>query len=171
MASTARGAQVDVYEEATRGGVLAEIRQLVVRMAEDNRTWGYTRIQGGLNNLGHQVGRSTIPLGERHVLAHHHHERNHQGLERGCANDQRRSGPSTATTGSTAQLLAACSVTNFFIVLRKRWDRTRAAESVRPCDQPPPLVVRQTEPPATQLPPQEPILFDQVCDRLALPPV
>jgi transposase InsO family protein len=43
-----------------RRGVLAEIRQLVVRMAEDNPTWGYTRIQGALKNVGHQVGRSTI---------------------------------------------------------------------------------------------------------------
>jgi transposase InsO family protein len=44
----------------TRGGVLAEIRHLVVRMAEENPTWGYTRIQGALKNLEHQVGRSTI---------------------------------------------------------------------------------------------------------------
>jgi hypothetical protein len=44
----------------TRGSVLAAIRQLVVRMAEDNPTWGYTRIQGALTNLGHCVGRSTI---------------------------------------------------------------------------------------------------------------
>jgi hypothetical protein len=43
-----------------RRGVLAEIRQLVVRMAEDNPTWGYTRIQGALKNVGRQVGRSTI---------------------------------------------------------------------------------------------------------------
>src|SRR5262249_45392031 len=43
-----------------RCGVLAEIRQLVRRMAEENRTWGYTRIQGALKNLGHHVGRSTI---------------------------------------------------------------------------------------------------------------
>jgi hypothetical protein len=31
-----------------------------VRMAEENPTWGYTRIRGALKNLGHQVGRSTI---------------------------------------------------------------------------------------------------------------
>lgn len=43
-----------------RRGVLAEIRRLVRRMAEENPTWGYTRIQGALKNLGHQVGRSTI---------------------------------------------------------------------------------------------------------------
>ena len=42
------------------GEVLAEIRRLVVRMAEDNPTWGYTRIQGALKNVGHRVGRSTI---------------------------------------------------------------------------------------------------------------
>ena len=29
-------------------------------MAKENRDWGYTRIQGALSNLGHQVGRSTI---------------------------------------------------------------------------------------------------------------
>jgi putative transposase len=43
-----------------RQGVLAEIRRLVVRMAEENPTWGYTRICGALKNLGHRVGRSTI---------------------------------------------------------------------------------------------------------------
>ena len=43
-----------------RPGVLAEIRRLVVRMAEDNPTWGYTRIQGALKNVDHRVGRSTI---------------------------------------------------------------------------------------------------------------
>jgi transposase InsO family protein len=41
-------------------GVLCEIRQLVVRMATENPTWGYTRIQGSLKNVGHCVGRSTI---------------------------------------------------------------------------------------------------------------
>ncbi len=43
-----------------RRGVLFEIRQLVVRMATENPTWGYTRIQGALTNVGHRVGRSTI---------------------------------------------------------------------------------------------------------------
>jgi transposase InsO family protein len=41
-------------------GVLLEIRHLVVRMASENPTWGYTRIQGALTNVGHRVGRSTI---------------------------------------------------------------------------------------------------------------
>jgi HTH-like domain len=43
-----------------RRGVLVEIRQLIGRMAAENPTWGYTRIQGALKNLGHSVGRSTI---------------------------------------------------------------------------------------------------------------
>ena len=43
-----------------RRGVLQEIRRLVVRMAEENPTWGYTRIRGALKNVGHRVGRSTI---------------------------------------------------------------------------------------------------------------
>jgi putative transposase len=43
-----------------RPGVLAEIRRLVVRMATENPTWGYTRIQGALKNVGHRVARSTI---------------------------------------------------------------------------------------------------------------
>ena len=45
---------------SSRRGVLAEIRRLVVRMAEENPTWGYTRILGALKNVGHRVGRSTI---------------------------------------------------------------------------------------------------------------
>jgi putative transposase len=43
-----------------RRGVLVEIQRLVVRMAEENPTWGYTRIQGALKNVGHRVGRSTM---------------------------------------------------------------------------------------------------------------
>src|SRR6516225_4566212 len=53
------------YDGQSRRGpgrppVTAEIRQLVVRMATENRDWGYTRIQGALVNLGHDVGRGTI---------------------------------------------------------------------------------------------------------------
>jgi hypothetical protein len=46
--------------KSPRRGVLAEIRRWVVRMAKDNPTWGYARIQGALKNVGHRGGRSTI---------------------------------------------------------------------------------------------------------------
>ena len=39
---------------------MAEIRTLIVRMALENPAWGYTRIQGALANLGHEVGRNTV---------------------------------------------------------------------------------------------------------------
>ena len=39
---------------------MPEIQRLVVRMATENPTWGYTRIQGALKNVGHRVGRSTV---------------------------------------------------------------------------------------------------------------
>ena len=53
------------YDGSTRRGpgrppVPAEIRALIVRMATDNRGWGYTRIQGALANLDHDVSRGTI---------------------------------------------------------------------------------------------------------------
>ncbi len=43
-----------------RPGVMREIAQLIVRMAQDNPKWGYTRIQGALSDLCHQVGRGTV---------------------------------------------------------------------------------------------------------------
>lgn len=39
-----------------RPGVMREIAQLIVRMAQENPGWGYTRIQGALTNLAHKVG-------------------------------------------------------------------------------------------------------------------
>jgi transposase InsO family protein len=46
-----------------------EIEALVVRMAEENRDWGYRRIQGSLSNLGHEIARSTIAeMLERHGI-------------------------------------------------------------------------------------------------------
>jgi hypothetical protein len=37
-----------------------EIEALVMRMAQENRDWGYRRIEGALSNLGHEVVRSPI---------------------------------------------------------------------------------------------------------------
>jgi transposase InsO family protein len=45
---------------AGRPCIMWNISELIVRMAQDNRSWGYTRIQGALANLNHKVGRGTI---------------------------------------------------------------------------------------------------------------
>jgi putative transposase len=47
----------------------AEIEELVVRIAQENRDWGYRRIQGALSNLGHKLAPSTIAdILERHGI-------------------------------------------------------------------------------------------------------
>lgn len=38
---------------------------LILRMAIENPSWGYTRIRGALAHLGYQVGRGTIANIER----------------------------------------------------------------------------------------------------------
>ena len=53
-----------------RPRVAEEIEQLVVRMAEENPTWGYRRIQGALANLGHVIDKITV----RNILRRHHLE-------------------------------------------------------------------------------------------------
>src|SRR5450631_2693122 len=37
-----------------------EVEELIVRMAEENRSWGYDRIAGALANLGHEVSDQTV---------------------------------------------------------------------------------------------------------------
>src|SRR5471030_1114982 len=43
-----------------RPPVADEIRALVARLASENPTWGYDRIQGALANLGHTISDSTV---------------------------------------------------------------------------------------------------------------
>ena len=38
----------------------AEIQELILKLARENRSWGYTRIQGALANLRHEISRGTI---------------------------------------------------------------------------------------------------------------
>ncbi|MFT4548835.1 MAG: putative transposase [Verrucomicrobiales bacterium] len=46
-----------VRRKVGRPPTAEEIRDLVIKMAEENRGWGYTRIRGALANLGHEIGR------------------------------------------------------------------------------------------------------------------
>jgi hypothetical protein len=53
------------YDGSSRRGpgrprVGSDVETLVVRMAQESRTWGYDRIQGALKNLGHAVSPNTI---------------------------------------------------------------------------------------------------------------
>ncbi len=43
-----------------RPGLMKAIAALIVRMAQENSSWGYCRIQGELKQLGHRVAPSTI---------------------------------------------------------------------------------------------------------------
>jgi putative transposase len=53
-----------------RPRVAEEVEQLVIRMAKENATWGYRRIQGALANLGHAID----PITVRNILRRYHLE-------------------------------------------------------------------------------------------------
>src|SRR5256712_4521899 len=57
-------------QQLGRPRVAEEVEQLVMRMAEENPTWGYRRLQGALGNLGHQIDKLTV----RNILRRHHME-------------------------------------------------------------------------------------------------
>jgi putative transposase len=43
-----------------RPGLMKSIKALILRMAKENSSWGYTRIQGELKGVGHTVCRTTV---------------------------------------------------------------------------------------------------------------
>lgn len=49
-----------VVRKAGRPPTACEIKERILKLARENRSWGYTRIQGALANLRHEVGRGTI---------------------------------------------------------------------------------------------------------------
>lgn len=48
------------YRAPGRPRTATEIKALVLRFANENRGWGYLRIQGALANLGYTVARNTV---------------------------------------------------------------------------------------------------------------
>jgi hypothetical protein len=74
-----------------------EVAELVVRMASENPTWGYTRIRGALSNLGHDIARNTV----KRILHDH-------GIE--PAPDRSRRTPWTVFLQAHWQGLAACDL-------------------------------------------------------------
>jgi hypothetical protein len=49
------------------------IEDLIVRMAQENPSWGYDRMVGALANLGHSVSDQTVGnVLKRHGIARHH---------------------------------------------------------------------------------------------------
>jgi len=50
-----------------RPGTAASLRELIVRLATENPTWGYTRIRDALGHLGHVIARNTV----KRVLREH----------------------------------------------------------------------------------------------------
>src|SRR3989475_3257694 len=52
-----------------RPRIKREVEQLIVRMAEENRDWGYDRIVGALSNLGYEISDQTVGnILQRHAL-------------------------------------------------------------------------------------------------------
>lgn len=48
------------HKKPGRPPVSQEVRELVIRMAQENPTWGYDRIQGALANVGHEISDTTV---------------------------------------------------------------------------------------------------------------
>jgi hypothetical protein len=82
-----------------RPPVSAEIVALIERLATENNSWGYQRIQGELLKLGHRVSASTIRRASRPGRSPRH--RNATPIRPGCSScalRHRRCSPPTSST-------------------------------------------------------------------------
>ena len=107
------------YDGSQRRGpgrprVMETIRELVLTMAKENSSWGYTRICGALANMGHEVGRNTV----KRILAEH-------GIEPAPARDKRTPwstflkahwGAIAATDFFTVEVLTARGLIRYFVL-------------------------------------------------------
>jgi putative transposase len=48
------------YRRKAKGSIGEETKRLALRMARENPTWGYSRIQGALSKLKHRIGRTSL---------------------------------------------------------------------------------------------------------------
>jgi hypothetical protein len=55
-----QGDRVQFHTSVGRPRIAKEIEDLVVRMARENRSWGYDRIVGALTNLGYRISDQTV---------------------------------------------------------------------------------------------------------------
>ncbi len=107
------------YDGSQRRGpgrprVAETIRELVLTMAKENSSWGYTRICGALANMGHEVGRNTV----KRILAEH-------GIEPAPARDKRTPwstflkahwGAIAATDFFTVEVLTTRGLIRYFVL-------------------------------------------------------
>src|SRR5919108_1027978 len=55
-----QGDRAQLHKSVGRPRIDKEIEDLVVRMARENRSWGYDRIVGALTNLGYRLSDQTV---------------------------------------------------------------------------------------------------------------
>jgi hypothetical protein len=96
-----------------RTPVSAEIAALIERLATENRSWGYQRLQGEMRKLGHRAGASTI--GQVRKACGSLRRRNGTPARRGgssCIPKPRRCSPPVSFTWTARCAFSACTASS-----------------------------------------------------------